>query len=227
MSRLYAIGYDRHVKYAALLFDLDGTLVNSIDLYGDAVIASMKEIGDDFSKEAYRDWYIHGQHLRQLLEKYGKTEEEWPDVRGDRDRRYIELLKEKVAWCVGAKETLEYFSGKIPMALVTGSWMEYVDASDGKLDLKKYFQTIVTVDDIGKFTKPHPHSLLLAADRLGFDSKECLYIGDQLFDVVASKAAGMPCCIVKGAYTPKEAMEQADFVVKNLAALRDLVSVSR
>ncbi len=213
------------MKYVALLFDLDGTLVNSIDLYGEAVIASMKEIGDDLSQEAYRDWYIRGQHLRQMLEKFGKTEEGWPGVRGDRDRRYIALLKEKVAWCVGAKETLEYFFGKIPMALVTGSWMKYVDAIDATLDLKKYFQELVTVDDIGKMTKPHPHSLLLAADRLGVDPKDCLFIGDQLFDAVASKAAGMPCCIVKGAYTPEEAMDQADFVLKSLEELKALVGM--
>ncbi len=223
MSRLYGFCYDRSVRYKALLFDLDGTLVNSIDLYGEAVIAALKDIGDDFSQDAFHDWYVHGQHLRQLLAKYGKTEEGWPGVRGNRDRRYIDLLEENIDWCAGAKETLASFNGTVPMALVTGSWMKYVDAIDSRLHLHDFFRTFVTVDDIGTFTKPHPASLLLAADRLGVDPKKCLYIGDQMFDVAASKAAGMPCCIVRGDYTPEAAMEAADFGVGNLEELRKIV----
>jgi HAD superfamily hydrolase (TIGR01549 family) len=208
------------VKYSAILFDLDGTLVDSIDLYGEAVIRAMKEININVSKHLFRKWYTRAMHFRDWISQYGLTEEDCPQVRSDRDKMYIELLRKKVRFCLGAKEVLKYFHGKVPLALVTGSWMSYVNASDERLHFKSFFQTIVTVDAIGKLTKPHPHGLFLAADRLKVDPKKCLYVGDQLFDVEASKAAGMPCCIVRGPYTTEETMEKADFTVETLEELK-------
>lgn len=220
MSRLYGFRYDCSMKYDALLFDLDGTLINSLDLWGEAILETFKRIGIDVTWEQYRDWYIRAMHLRDWLAQFDLSEEKVPSFRAERDQRYIELLKQKVEWCEGGENILSTFSSKLPLGLITGSWKTYVDASEAKLHFLKYFKTLVVCDDMGKFQKPHPHGILLAADRLGIAPERCLYVGDQLFDVQAAQAAGMPCCIVHGTYTPDEAIEKADIVVKSLNELR-------
>ena len=207
------------MHYSALLFDLDGTLIETIALYERAVIAAFKEIGLTITAERFRDDYMEGKHLLEILKEFGLDETHVPTLREHRDRLYEELLRTEVQWLPGAKETLDRLKGTIPMAIVTGSWMSYLDAISQCLDIKSYTDVIVTADEIHKFMKPHPHGLLLAADRLGVDPKECVYIGDQEFDVEASTRAGMPCVLVKGTYTPKGAEKNAAAVVSSFAEL--------
>jgi HAD superfamily hydrolase (TIGR01509 family) len=208
------------VKYHALLFDLDGTLINTLDLWGEAILAAFKDIGIAVSWEQYRNWYMDAKHLKDWLREYGFTEETQPDFRADRDRRYIELARERVDWCEGAEDMLKFLNDHGPLGLITGSWKSYVDASEKKLHFLKYFRTLVTCEDMGKFQKPHPHGILLAADRMNVKPESCLYVGDQLFDVEAAQAAGMPCCIIHGRFTPDEALKKADIVVKSLRELK-------
>ncbi len=200
------------MRYSAILFDLDGTLVDTITLYGEAVLGSLKEIGIEATMDQYREWYHAPLHLSGILALYGMTEKDAPTIRQRRDEMYVELLRKKTEWLPGARELLETLASatpvplapSAPLAIVTGSWMTYVDAIDSRLGVKKYFDVFVTVDDMGKFTKPHPHGLLLACDRLGVKPEDCLYIGDQRFDAEASAAAGMDCLLVKGTWSPED-----------------------
>jgi HAD superfamily hydrolase (TIGR01509 family) len=207
------------MQYKALLFDLDGTLVDTIALYEQACIQALAENGLSVSAEQFLQWYMEGWHLHHVLAHFGTTEDAVPTIRARRDELYMELLSSSAQWLPGAQELLESLSStsldssvSSKLALITGSWLTYVDAIDAKLHVKKYFETIVTVDDMGKFPKPHPHGLLIACERLKIEPKDCIYIGDQMFDVEAAHAAGMECVIIEGKYTPKKAVEGADRV---------------
>ncbi len=191
----------------AILFDLDGTLVDTITLYGQAVLASLKDVlGIDATWDQYREWYGRPLHLKGILALYGHTEDRVPDIRRHRDELYMELLRTKTAWYPGAEDLLATLRAKgVPVGLVTGSWMSYVDAIDSLLGVKKHFDAFVTVDDMGDFTKPHPHGLLLGADRLGVDPAACTYVGDQQFDIDAAERAGMPGVLIRSEWTPPHA----------------------
>lgn len=212
------------MKYQALLFDLDGTLINTLDLWSEAVIETLARHGASVTPETFREWYTRPSHLKNWLEWMHLSDKE-DVIRAQRDARYIELLKERVTWLDGAEEMLESLSSLIPLGLITGSWKAYVDASEERLHFQRYFQTLVVCDDMGKFQKPHPHGILMAADRLGVEPERCLYVGDQLFDVQAAQAAGMPCCIVRGSFTPDTALQQADIVVESLRELKGVVEL--
>lgn len=191
------------MQLKAILFDLDGTLIDTITLYKEAVLQSLHEVGIEATTEEFRDWYVRPLHLGQILGLYGRSEDEVPALRLRRDEIYIELLRTKSAWFPGAQELLGSLSKKkLPMAMITGSWMTYVDAIDEHLNVKKYFETIVTADEIHKFMKPHPHGLLLATDRLGVDPGDCVYIGDQAFDMEAAERAGMRGLFVESEWGP-------------------------
>jgi HAD superfamily hydrolase (TIGR01509 family) len=212
------------MPYSALLLDLDGTLVDTISLYGKAVLQSLKEIGVEATEKDFYDWYIKPLHLSQILSLYKLDESHVPALRLRRDELYEELLRTETRWLPGGKETLQALHGKIPMAVITGSWMSYVDAIDECLGVKKYIDVCITADDIHKFMKPHPHGLLLACDRLGVEPKDCLYAGDQIFDIEAAHAAGMKCALVKSAYTPAGAEKHADWVLQDAGGIAGLIS---
>jgi len=237
------------VPFSALLFDLDGTLVDTITLYGQAVLRSLEEIGIQATEDEFRDWYIRPLHLGQILALYGRTEDQIPALRLRRDALYEELLRTKVEWLPGAEELLETVKKKNPksptmprsprkqhssessdssassdssrpLALITGSWLSYVNAVDSRLRVKRFFDPIITADEIHACMKPNPYGLLLACDRLGVDPKTCLYIGDQQFDIDAAHAAGMEAWLLKGEWSP-ENVANADKTFDALAQISE------
>ncbi|MEK7218736.1 MAG: HAD family phosphatase [Patescibacteria group bacterium] len=211
------------MNFSAILFDLDGTLVNSIDLYAKAMREMFGEAGIRLTEEQFRTSYATGLKLKDWLVKYGLTEASVDIMRTARDSRYVELLRQGIEWSPGAEGLLAALKGNHPLGLVTGSWKSYVDAIDARLSLKEYFGSIVTGEAMGDFSKPHPHGLLLAADLLNVKPEKCIYIGDQLFDIEAAKRAGMKSCCVNGTYTPKEAMENADMAVQDIGDVLEVI----
>lgn len=192
------------MPYDAILFDLDGTLADTITLYGHAVLRSLREIGVEATEKEFFEWYTYPLHLKQILGLYSLDESHVPALRTRRDVLYERMLETQTEWLRGGEELLRTLRDrKTPTAIVTGSWMRYIDAIDRKLGIKRYVETYVTADDIHKFMKPHPHGLLLACDRLGAEPGRCLYVGDQQFDIDAAKAAGMPCWLIPGRWSPK------------------------
>ncbi len=211
------------MSFSAILFDLDGTLVSTIDVYYRAVRDSLGTIGIAVTKEQFDEWYKHPIHLEGMLAAHGLTEDEVPQIRALRDRLYIEHLRTETTWIDGAEDLLQRVTASHPVAIVTGSHMSYVDAIDECLGIKRYVQHYITADEMGKFMKPHPHGLLLAADLLRVDPASCLYVGDQAFDMTAARACGMTGCLVPFAYTPEGAASGADVVVEKLVDVLTLL----
>lgn len=205
----------------AILFDLDGTLVDSIDCYEDALRQALQEIGvGQFSHQDFLESYHLGQHLDHLLQKFERTDVDKAAVRARRDTIYLAQLRDRIAWITGAKELLEACQDRYTLGLITGSWNSYVNAIDERLQVREYFSTIVTCDDMGRFQKPHPHGILLACSQLNIEPHEAVYIGDQQFDIDAARAAGMEAHAVQGPLSPPKFM-QAQYVHVNLHCLQD------
>ena len=117
----------------------------------------------------------------------------------------------------GAIELLELLQGKTKIALATMSSRRVVDKILSEKRIKKYFDVVVTSDEVNK-PKPNPEIFLLSATKLGVDQKECVVIEDSIFGVRAAKAAKMKCVAVPSGVYNKEELEQEhpDFVVKSL-----------
>lgn len=204
------------MRFSALLFDLDGTLVETIHLYGTAMIKTFAEYGVQIDEEDFLAMYHRGTSIDTLLREYIGHSVDVSNARAVRDAEYIRLLEERSAWLPGALDVLKA-TENIPRAIVTKSWQSYVSAIDRKLGVLSHFDTVITAEHMTPFFKPHPHSFLLTADRLGVAPSECLVIGDQLFDIEGAKNAGMQSCLVRGAHTPREAFGVADRDVVSLA----------
>lgn len=204
------------MPYGAVLFDLDGTLVDTIDHWIDAYLVTLGDFGVALDRPTFlHTIYRRNRALADVMADHGVDDP--ARFRAARDARYHGLLAAGTNLLPGAAAALARLKGRYPLGLVTAAWTSYFDILDGTHDLRGHFDTVVTTDDTAGRGKPDPYGLLLAAERLGVAPEACVYVGDQPFDVEAARRAGMVSCLVPAAHTPPGA--DADLVLGSLDEL--------
>ena len=176
------------IRYPVVLFDLDGTVVDS----GPIILASMRHATREVLGTEHTDdelmQAVGGPGLEAQLSVFG------PD---DVD----ELVRVYRAHNEPLHDTLEAFAGMEDvlvrlqaegrrLGVVTAKRRSTVELAFASVPLGHLFETVVGGDETEKH-KPDPEPLLLAAERMGVDPSQAAYVGDSPFDVGAAKAAGM------------------------------------
>jgi len=177
-------------KFAAFLFDCDGTIADSMPLHFRAWQEALAPHGASFPRELFLAWAgIPVPRTVELLnEKYGLTM--LPEaVAQAREEAYLSLLPQVKAVPEVLAAILEHH-GRIPFAVVSGSPRASVIRTLDFLELTPRFETLVGGDDSAR-GKPHPDPFLLAASRLGVRPEECLVFEDADLGIAAAKAASM------------------------------------
>ncbi|MFH0770227.1 MAG: HAD hydrolase-like protein [Candidatus Peregrinibacteria bacterium] len=177
-----------------IIFDLDGTLVDSAPLYAEALALSLERNRAKIAPEEIPHLLLSMQLTTDLI-SLGISETRAHLIADHRDREVIRLFSTRTKWMPGA----ERFSGKIastmPSGIVTNAWKTTVDAIHLCTHIRDRFRIIIDGNTMnGKF-KPDPHGLLLAAEAMGTPPKTTLYIGNREMDFAAAKAAGMRSCL--------------------------------
>ncbi|MDO8468631.1 MAG: HAD family phosphatase [Candidatus Peribacter sp.] len=211
------------MEVQAILFDLDGTLVDSIPLYKQAYFQTLSVFGLVLSEQEFNKIFWENHKLTNVLMRFNLSHRD-AEIRKYRDDLYTKTLSEKVKWFEDAKDFADSLKNETPRAIVTGSWRSYVDAIERRIDLSPISSMIVTADDCQPYDKPHPHSLLLAAERLGIAPEHCIYIGDQDFDIQAARSANMANCLIAREHTSPQAHQNAMHVIRSLQELPALLS---
>jgi HAD superfamily hydrolase (TIGR01509 family) len=177
----------------AVLFDLDGTLVDSERQYGLALAAALARGLDIHITDVERD-YIVGRSwvdiYANLAARYGKA------LTWSRERVIEETVVERtqmngeggVAILPGARAAIERFA-PYPRAIVTGS--SHLEAREciATLGVEGVFDLVVACEDYPR-SKPAPDGYLLAAQTLGVDPRDCLVLEDSAAGIAAGLAAG-------------------------------------
>lgn len=205
------------MQYDAIIFDLDGTLIDSTSLWEKAYFEVLGKRDIPFTSELFNELYPKGIAFTEWAVHLGIDEHDVADIRTERDKVYEHLLQTQTALYEDADMFLAEML-HMPKAIVTGSHRSYVDAIQERIDLQGITDTIVTVDDVLR-GKPDPEGLHKAAEMLGVDSAKCVYIGDQPFDADAAKNAGMDCVIVRRTHTPNEFLRADHKLVELLTEL--------
>lgn len=199
---------------AAFLFDLDGVIIDSETEY----TRIWKEIDRAYPTGVDNFAYIiKGTTLSDILDTY------YPAV--DTQSRVKEMLyrlESEMVYNVipGAASLLKRLKdAAIPIALVTSSnddKMQYLWTQHPQLRL--YFDTIVTSDDISR-SKPDPEGYILAAERLHVDPSKCVVVEDSRQGVMAGEAAGGRVIGVAGTLAPEILEPHCTVVVSDLSSV--------
>jgi HAD superfamily hydrolase (TIGR01509 family) len=184
--------------FDAIIFDCDGTLVDTMPLFYHAWLDSLKRYG---AKYEFRwDYFCErgGQRTEVTLDEIcastGESIDEETLLRYQRD-----FISAHIGDVVAVRPVVQFAEQcrKIakPLAVASGGYREFVHQSLEGTKLKSYFPVIVTCEEVAH-TKPAPDLFLLAAERLGVFPGHCLVLEDSSFGIQAASAAGMASWLV-------------------------------
>ena len=219
------------VSIAAIFFDLDGTLVDSVPVLTAAVNVMLCQLGLPARAEAQvRTWVGNGMdnliHRALTNDMAGRAEPElfarakplYKAAYADHISVYSELYP-------GVREGLaELHDTGFPMACVTNKPAEFALPLLEQLGIGHFFATVVGGECIPR-PKPAPDALLLCAERLDVPIDRGLMVGDSLNDVGAARNAGCPVVCVPYGYNHGRDIREArpDAVIDSIAELFSLL----
>jgi pyrophosphatase PpaX len=216
--------YDQRVRYRTVLFDLDGTLIDS----GAAILASFHHATETVLGRRFADEVVlanvggHGIH-RQMAE----FDPERVDDLVHAYRSHNLDLYRQVRIFPGLDAVLERLREQgTALGIVTVKSRSTVELTFELLPLGSFFEVVITGDDV-KRHKPDPEGLLLALERLGCAPADAAYVGDAPFDVQAARNAGVGAVAVAwGGIHPRERLEaeDPDVLVDRPQALLDVLA---
>lgn len=209
----------------AVLFDLDGTLIDSAPDLADAVnellarrdlgplplaeVTSM--IGNGVEKLVERAFDASGNHLAPLELKRELVT--MMDI-------YARHLTGRTTLMPGARDALQSLCDDgITLGLVTNKPQRFIETVLDHFRLSHLLRVAIGGDS-GVAKKPAPDMLFAAMEQLGAEPRSTVMVGDSISDVKAARAAGVPAVIVRGGYTDQPAERLgADAVIDGLAGL--------
>ncbi|MGC3003735.1 HAD family hydrolase, partial [Streptomyces sp. G35A] len=177
----------------SVVFDLDGTLVDSEPNYYEAGRRTLAEYGvPDFSW-AEHERYV-GISTRETVadwrERYG-LRADVEELLAVKNRRYLELARASTPVYPEMRAFVELLAGEgVPMAVASGSSPEAIEAILAGTGLDAYLRTVVSADEVAR-GKPAPDVFLEAARRLGAEPGDCVVLEDAAPGAAAAHAAGM------------------------------------
>ena len=184
----------RATDLKALLFDLDGTLLDSFSVHYQAYEAMFARFGVKITRETFLASYSPNWYF--TYESMGLPRNSWDDA----NTYWLEeAAKRQADLFPGVREMLHRLSGSHSVGLVTSGSKARVMSDLERTGITPYFQVLVTGDDITE-PKPSPEGLELALRRLGLQATEAVYVGDSNADYEMARAAGVSFLGVASAF---------------------------
>ena len=199
----------------AVLFDWDGTLLNSYASETRAYLTMFRALGVDWgvaelTRHYSPNWYRVYRAARIPREKWDEADRLWT----------LAYAKESPALLPGARRIVQTLGRDFDLAIVTSGNRRRVRQQLRDFELADYFSACVCNEDVLK-KKPHPAPLNLALARLRADPDECVYVGDTAEDVEMARRAGVRPIGVLGPFPTAERIRAArpDTILRSI---RDL-----
>lgn len=207
----------------AVIFDLDGTLVDSMWMWKQIDIEYLSRYGIELPDDlqsciegmSFSETAEYFKSRFQLEDSLDKIKADWNQMAWDKYANHVPLK-------AGVADFLEMLrENEIKMGIATSNSRELVDLVTKKNQIHSYFQSIRTSCEVNK-GKPSPDIYLLVADDLGVDPKECLVFEDVVQGIMAGKNADMRVCAVKDSYSEyqdEEKREISDYYINSYVEL--------
>jgi HAD superfamily hydrolase (TIGR01509 family) len=209
----------------AVVFDLDGILVQTEEVWDEVREALARERGGRYDAEAQRammgmsslEW---SRFMHDELGIPGRPEEISAEVVRRMEARY----RERLPLIEGAREAVERLAARWPLGLASSSNRPLIDAVLELAGLRDHFRATVSSEEVPR-GKPAPDVYLETALRLGVDPERCAAIEDSHSGIRSAKAAGMLVVAVPNPSFPPgdDALAEADVVLESLDDLDSAV----
>jgi HAD superfamily hydrolase (TIGR01509 family) len=196
-------------KAHAVIFDMDGLIVDTEPLYRDAIMAAAGDGGHDMPLTLYLTMIgLSGEATRALFnERFGKGFD-FDDFWTRASKRFYELAASQLRLKVGVVELLDLLDDlRLPRAIATSSHHEDVRHHLDAYGLLDRFQAVVAQGDYAR-GKPNPDPYLKAAERLRVEPALCLALEDSYNGVRAASNAGMMTIMVPDLQAATAEMEK-------------------
>ena len=209
--------------YQAVIFDMDGVIVDSEPRHAHAFFEVLQEIGH--GEEHGLDWdnYVGRSDYevwQDFIAKHKPAYSLEQLLKMKRDR-VLEIIRREEPIFAGLAELVEKLSRVCKLGLASGSERPVVEAVLSLQDLRRFFSAIVTASEI-KRGKPEPEIFLRAAELLGVAPRACWVIEDSKPGVAAGLAAGMRVIAITNTH-PAHEVRQATRVVSSYVEIERLL----
>ncbi|MBI4642012.1 MAG: HAD family phosphatase [Candidatus Tectomicrobia bacterium] len=204
-------------KIQAIVFDMDGLIVDTEKLYFEVESAVARKYGKTFTREVMRAMMGKRgiESLRVLQEQLGIDEDPYVLLEM-REQGYNQLLYEKLEPMPGLFSLLELTEGhRYRKAIATSSPASQMNFIVDRLGVRHFFELLMSGEEV-EYGKPHPEIYQKIAERLGLQSNQCLVLEDTEVGVRAAKGAEMYCIAVPNEFTKDHDFTLADLVVSSL-----------
>jgi beta-phosphoglucomutase family hydrolase len=174
----------------ALIFDLDGTLANTMPTHYIAWKETAQKYGIDFPEELFYKWAgIPTKKIIMMLNEMHGSNMDPIAVDEEKEQAFLKYIK-TIKPIQPVLEIAKMYHQKMPMSIGTGGIPDVVALTLDVIGAKDMFDIIVTARDVKKH-KPEPDTFLLCAEKMGVLPQFCQVFEDADMGVMAAKAAGM------------------------------------
>lgn len=206
----------------AFIFDMDGTIIDSMPTHVESWISALSEVGHQLSVEE-----LHKNNLGNVYDVVRRilgdhlTDEQVDQIAERKEilfRRNFLDRRELVAGLESFLDRSQQF--QVPMALATNAGMDNINYILDGLSIRDYFSVIVSGFDVQR-AKPDPEMFLKAGELLGFPPEDCIVFEDSANGVKAAQAAGMRVVLVKTFRKP-QAYDRNPAVIRTITNYNEI-----
>jgi HAD superfamily hydrolase (TIGR01509 family) len=203
-----------------VVFDLDGVLVDSEQVWDGVREELARERGGNWHPGAQRDMMgmSSPEWSRYMHERIG-LEESSEEINRIVVERMLARYRAGSPWVPGALDAVQRMAASFTLGLASSSNRELIDAVLEAGRIAGLFRATVSSEEVAR-GKPAPDVYLEAARRLGADPGDCVAVEDSHNGIRSAKAAGMSCVAIPNAhFPPGDAVDEADLVLGSIEEL--------
>jgi len=190
----------------ALLFDLNGTMIDDMEFHNRAWHTILKDLGSNITYAEVKK-QMYGKNEELLKRVFGDnhfSQHQMDQISLDKEKIYQKDYLPHLKLIPGLDKVLrKAWDLDISMAIGSAAIPFNIDYILDGLTIRNFFKAIVSANDV-KISKPNPETFLKAAELLNVDPKDCLVLEDAPKGVEAALNAGMPCIVLNTTHTARD-----------------------